>query len=181
MNTERLIKRSIKGERRAQKLFFETYSDGLYSVALRYCKNIEESEDVLFEAFLKIFEGLKQFQFINEAAFVGWLKKIVINEALMENRKDLKTLYKVEWEDGGYDEIQMVDIEFSDDKLVEVVNSLPEGYRTVFLMYVVDGYSHKEIAATLEISEGTSRSQFFKARKLLREKLGGKNERISGI
>jgi RNA polymerase sigma factor (sigma-70 family) len=180
LELEKLIEKCIAGERKSQKLFFETYSDLLYAVAMRYSKSTEESEDILLKAFLKIFEGLKQFQFINEAAFVGWLKKIAINEALMEKRKDLKTLYKVEWEDGGYDEIQMVDVEFSDDGLVEVVNSLPDGYRTVFLMYVVDGYSHKEIAATLEISENTSRSQFFKARKLLREKLGGKNERISG-
>lgn len=180
MNTEKLINKCIGGDRKSQKLFFDTYSDLLYAVAKRYSKSTEESEDILLKAFLKIFNSLKSFNYLNEAALVGWLKKIAINEALMAKREGLKTLYKVEWEGGGFDEIQVVANEFSGNELVEVVNSLPEGYRTVFLMYVVDGYSHKEIATTLEISENTSRSQFFKARKLLREKLGGENERISG-
>ena len=180
MKTERLIKRCIKGERKSQKQFYETYCDVLYAVVLRYCNNKEESEDVLLQAFLKIFEALQHLRYINEMAFIGWLKKIVINEALLEKRKKLRQLYKVEF-DNDCNNISYANADdYSEDELIEFVNRLPEGYRTVFLMYVVDGYSHKEIAIALDISENTSRSQFFKARKLLRKIITGDNERKSG-
>ena len=170
MQLQKIIHKSSKGDRRAQKQFFELYADRLYAVAKRYTVSVELAEEALFQAFLKVFEKLPEFEFINEAALIGWLTRIVINLTLMNRRKELNTLYKLE----TIDEEHYETLYFEDpghETLIELVNQLPEGYKTVFLMYVVDGYAHKEIAETLGISENTSRSQFFKARKLLQKKL----------
>jgi len=167
---QKIIHKSSNGDRRAQKQFFELYADRLYAVAIRYSVTVDLAEEALFQAFLKIFEKLPEFEFINEAALIGWLTRIVINQTLMNRRKELNTLYKLE----TIDEEHYETLYFEDpghETLIELVNQLPEGYKTVFLMYVVDGYAHKEIAETLGISESTSRSQFFKARKLLQKKL----------
>ena len=170
MQIQKIIHKSSEGDRRAQKQFFERYADRLYAVANRYATSVESAEDALFQAFLKIFEKLPEFEFINEAALVGWLKRFVINQTLMGRRKELSTLHKLERIDEEQHEFLPYE-EPDEETLIELVNQLPEGYKTVFLMHVVDGYAHKEIAETLRISEGTSRSQFFKARKLLQKKL----------
>jgi len=167
---QKIIHKSVKGDRRSQKQFFDLYANRLYAVAKRYAVNDELAEESLLLAFLKIFEKLPEFVFINEAALVGWLSRIVINQTLMDRRKELNTLYKLESIDEEHIEM-LSDEEPDNTALVELVNQLPDGYKTVFMMYVVDGYAHKEIAETLGISENTSRSQFFKARKLLQKKL----------
>jgi len=167
---KKLIHKSSKGDRRAQKQFFDLYTDRLFAVAKRYAVSAELAEEGLFQAFLKIFEKLPEFDLINEAALLGWLNRIVINQCLMDRRKELNTLYKLETiDEERYD---TVFYEGSDhEALLELVNQLPTGYKTVFLMNVVDGYAHKEIGEILGISESTSRSQFFKARKLLQKKI----------
>ncbi len=170
MKLQKIIHKSVKGDRRSQKQFFDLYANRLYAVAKRYAVNDELAEESLLLAFLKIFEKLPEFVFINEAALVGWLSRIVINQTLMDRRKELNTLYKLESIDEEHIEM-LSDEEPDNTALVELVNQLPDGYKTVFMMYVVDGYAHKEIAETLGISENTSRSQFFKARKLLQKKL----------
>ncbi len=181
MDTKKLIYKCQKGDRKAEKLFYEKYANLLYAVVLRYSKNAEEAEEFLLQGFLKVFNALEGFNYINDASLVGWLKKIVINEALMERRKDLNTLYRVDNFDEAQFEEPLIEEETTDEKLEEAVNNLPDGYRTVFLMFVVDGYSHKEIANTLSITEGTSRSQFFKARKLLQKQLSNNYGRAYGI
>lgn len=170
MQLQKIIQKCAKGDRRAQKRFFDLYSDRLFAIAKRYATSDELAEEALFQAFLKIFDSLKNFSFINEPALIAWLTKIVINQTLMDRRKELNILYKTESINEEHSS-KISTEDFSDDELIEIVNQLPEGYKTVFLMYVVDGYSHKEIAVTLEISESTSRTQFFKARKLLQKKL----------
>jgi RNA polymerase sigma-70 factor (ECF subfamily) len=167
---KKLLHKSSKGDRRAQKQFFDLYADRLFAVAKRYSVTYEMAEEALFQAFLKIFEKLPVFELINEAALVAWLKRIVINQALMDRRKELNTLYKLESIDEEKHDSVYYD-ETNEQSLIELVKELPDGYKTVFLMNVVDGYAHKEIAETLGISEGTSRSQFFKARKLLQKKM----------
>jgi RNA polymerase sigma-70 factor (ECF subfamily) len=167
---KRIIHKSSKGDRRAQKQFFDLYVDRLFTVAKRYAVSVELAEEALFQAFLKIFEKLPEFEFINEAALVGWLSRIVINQTLMDRRKELNTLYKMETlDDERHNKIYYDETDH--EAFVELVNQLPVGYKTVFLMNVVDGYAHKKIAETLGISESTSRSQFFKARKLLQKKI----------
>lgn len=96
MQLQKIIHKSSKGDRRAQKQFFELYADRLYAVAKRYTVSVELAEEALFQAFLKVFEKLPEFEFINEAALIGWLTRIVINLTLMNRRKELNTLYKLE-------------------------------------------------------------------------------------
>uniref|UniRef100_UPI0032164C66 RNA polymerase sigma factor n=1 Tax=uncultured Draconibacterium sp. TaxID=1573823 RepID=UPI0032164C66 len=175
MQLNRLLYKSSKGDRRAQKQFFELYANQLFATAKRYSNSYEMAEEALFQAFLKIFVKLPEFEFINEVALVGWLKRIVINQVLMNRRKELNTLYKVETIDEERHEGVYYD-ENDEKALIELVNELPDGYKTVFLMNVVDGYAHKEIAETLGITESTSRSQFFKARKLLQKKINQEYE-----
>ena len=170
MQLEKIIHKVKKGDRRAQKLLFDKYVDRLFAVARRYAVNDVLAEEALFQAFMKIYSKLPEFQYINEAALMGWLSRIVINQTLMDRRKELSTLYKVEMLDEERHETSWM-VEMDDGALIDLVNELPDGYRTVFLMNAVDGYAHKEIAGVLGISESTSRSQFFKARKFLQKKL----------
>lgn len=171
MKTEKLIQKCCKGNARAQKALYEKYVGLLFSTANRYIKNKDGVEDILLKSFLKIFTKLTDLQFINEAAFIGWMKKIVINEILMQQRKEGNLVYVFEADFGIENkEIAMPDI-FEEMELLESISQLPDGYKTVFLLYVVEGYSHKEIGELLNIAETTSRSQFFKARKLLQKQL----------
>lgn len=144
----------------------------LFSSVIRYVPNEKDAEDILLQAFLKIFLKLKNFRFVNEKAFIGWIKKIAINEALMFKRKEFSALYKVEQLTEVEDSMAVSSETLEEKELMELIEQLPDGYKTVFLLHVVDGYSHKEIGEHLNIAEGTSRSQFFKARNLLQKKLG---------
>ncbi len=166
-----MINKCRRGNAKAQKLLYDKYIGLLYSVVLRYVKNETDAEDILLQAFQKIFLKIQAFEYVNDRAFVGWLKKIVINEALMFRRKDFSAIYKVESIDEAT-EFVSISPQMEEMELIELIDQLPDGYKTVFLLHVVDGYSHKEIADNLKIAEGTSRSQFFKARNLLQKKLG---------
>jgi RNA polymerase sigma factor (sigma-70 family) len=172
LNLKKLITKSARGNSKAQKILYEKYIGFLYSVVFRYIKNEADAEDVLMEIFMKIFLKLKDFKYMNEQAFVGWIKTIAINDALMFIRQDFSVIHKVgELED--YENIYSVSTELlHENELIELVEQLPDGYKTIFLLYAVDGYSHKEIGEKLKIAESTSRSQFFKARNLLQKKLG---------
>ncbi|MEZ5104716.1 MAG: sigma-70 family RNA polymerase sigma factor [Draconibacterium sp.] len=171
MNGKKLIENCGKGNAKAQKVFYYRYVDILYATIQRYVKDSAEIDDILYQGLMKIFDDLKNFNYINEAALVGWLKKIVINESLMFLRADFRTIYKVE-EISEIDTNSLTsDDQLAENDLTEIINQLPDGYRTVFLLHAVDGYSHKEIAQQLAIAEGTSRSQYFKARNLLQQRL----------
>lgn len=171
MNSKQIIEKCSKGNQKAQKAFYYQHIDLLYSTINRYVKDSTTVDDLLFQAMMKIFTKLEDFTYINEKALVGWLKKIAVNEALMHLRADFRTVYKIE-EISEIDNINLVEADDLNEKdLLETIEMLPAGYRTVFLLHVVEGYSHKEIAVQLGIAEGTSRSQFFKARSLLQQKL----------
>lgn len=174
VNSKKQIEKCISGNQKAQKAFFYQYADLLYATLIRYVRESVVAEDLLIQAMMKIFSKLKDFTYVNDAALVAWMKKVAVTEALMHLRSDLKTVYKVE-EISTENTISFIqDDERGEAELIETIELLPAGYRTVFLLYVVDGYSHREIAEKLEITEGTSRSQFFKARNLLQQKLKNK-------
>ena len=171
MNSRKLVENCGRGNAKAQKVFYYKYVDILYATIQRYVKDSAEIDDILYQGLMKIFKELKNFNYINEAALVGWLKKVVINESLMFLRTNFRTIYKVE-------EISEVDTsnltsedQLAENDLTEMIIQLPDGYRTVFLLHAVDGYSHKEIAQQLAIAESTSRSQYFKARNMLQQRL----------
>jgi len=171
LNIEKLLRKSAEGNKKSQKHLYDQFVDILFSTILRYVKNEYDAEDILLQAFLKIFQKLKDFEYLNDRAFVGWLKRIAINEALMFKRKSLSMVYKLDDENELQYENTVIPDFMEEKDLLKVIEDLPDGYKTVFLLHVVDGYSHKEIGENLNIAEGTSRSQFFKARNLLQSKL----------
>lgn len=143
----------------------------MMGVCLRYMRNQEDAEDVLLEGFYKVFKNLKNFNYESEVAFFGWVKRIMVNEALMKLRKN-KDIQTLSINEEINEEIDTTPLEeLNADYLLSLIQSIPVGYRTVFNLFEIEGYSHEEIAQRLEISVGTSKSQLFKAKKMLREKL----------
>ncbi len=171
MDSKQIIEKCSKGDQKAQKAFYYQYVDLLYATISRYITDSATIDDLMFQAMMKIFSKLEKFKYVNEKALVGWVKKIAVNEALMYLRADFRTIYKIE-ELSELHQNNFVEVDkIGEKELLETIQMLPLGYRTVFLLCAVDGYSHKEIAKQLGIAEGTSRSQFFKARNLLQQKL----------
>lgn len=155
----------------AQKNIFEQYGSFLYRVAYRYVRDRMTAEDLVVDSFLKIFEGAANFRFDNLRSFEAWMKRIVINESLMLLRKQANfnlmpesEAIEVPVDDNILDSI-------SSDEIYQLIAELPDGYRTVFNLFAIEGYSHKEIAEQLHINEGTSKSQLNHARKLLQKKI----------
>lgn len=165
-----LIEACINGERAAQRSLYDIFSKKMYVVCLRYTKSQQEAEDVLQEAFIKIYKNLNTYR--GESRLDYWIKRIVINTALNNQRKKLYMYPMVD-----IDEVQntvernKVLSDFRVDELLRMIRELPDGCQTIFNLFAIEGYSHKEIAEMLNVSEGTSKSQFSRARKLLQEKL----------
>lgn len=175
VNTKDLIEKSRSGNRAAQQTLYKRLATPMMGVCFRYMKNEEDAEDVLLEGFFKVFHNLKSFIYQNDKAFFGWVKKIMVNEALMKLRKnkEIQTLAINEDLDVEMDISPLESLATAD--LLEIIREIPLGYRTVFNLFEIEGYSHQEISERLKISVGTSKSQLFKAKKLLREVLALKN------
>jgi RNA polymerase sigma-70 factor (ECF subfamily) len=174
LTQDQLIKGCIQKDPKAQKRLYDSYASLMYPVCCRYLKNHEEAEDVLVIAFTKIFDKISQFNGLG--SFEGWIKRIVINEAL----NHLRSRSKVEISD--IDESSPIGCKDADrleeEDLIDLISSLPNGYRQVFNMYAIDGYSHKEIADALSISEGTSKSQLNRARAFLQRRLNIEEQQL---
>ncbi|MBQ9214013.1 MAG: sigma-70 family RNA polymerase sigma factor [Bacteroidales bacterium] len=168
-----LIEQCLTGSPKAQYTLYKTYSPLLYGLALRYSYNQTSAEDILQEAFVKIFSSLKDFKF--EGSFEGWLKRVVINTAITGYHKELKHRHHADladFQDILPDENAEFDTsEFTQEELLNVINSLPEGYKMVFNLYAIEGYKHREIADMLGIDINTSKSQFMRARGVIIKKL----------
>jgi len=165
---ERIIKDSIKGKSVAQESLYVEYAPKMMGVCLRYAKSYDEAEDILHDGFIKIFHSLKSYRF--EGSFEGWMRRVVVNTAL-ERFRSKTILHPVdEIEDVEEDEeLEMQDV--SIDILLKMVQELPERYRMVFSLYVLDGYPHNEIAEEMQISVGTSKSNLARAKGILKGKL----------
>lgn len=172
MHTEQqIIEGCLRNNRKAQKLLYEKYSSKFLGMCMRYAKNRLEAEDILQEAFLKIFSRISQFSGIG--SFEGWLKRIIVNTAITNYRQNLKHYYKQhidEVNETDFDN-RLADAEYSREELLNVIQGLPPGYRMVFNMFAIEGFQHKEIAEMLGIDVTTSKSQYSRAKKLLRQKL----------
>ncbi len=165
---EDLIKACLKGKRDAQQQLFELHADVMLSVALRYMGDKQAAEDVLLQAFGKVFEKLDSFQ--HQGSFQGWVRRIVCNEALNQLRKNKRFSEDLETaEREGVNEAPSKNLEA--EELMTLIQQLPEGYRTVFNLYAIEGYSHQEIAEQLNISIGTSKSQLNRARRFLQKEI----------
>ncbi len=165
-----LINGCIAGNREAQKALYNRYASRMFSVCLRYAKDYHSAEDVMQEGFIKVFKYISKFR--REGSFEGWLRRIFINTSIEHLRKAVSLYSIVDSEDKPIDVIDdnlFDELDYQD--LLNMVQSLSPGYRTVFNLYVIEGYSHKEISKMLDISEGTSKSQLARARVLLQKKL----------
>lgn len=166
-----LVRDVRAGDRKAQKAIYDSLSGKMYAVCLRYMGDSEAAEDVLQDGFVTLFSKLDSYS--GEGSFEGWARKIFVNTALMSLRKRdiLKQTEDVEaaWDVSSEDPSAIQKISYKE--LLDIISELPPGFRTVFNMYVIEGYSHKEIAEELGISEVTSRSQLQRARMLLQARL----------
>lgn len=169
-NLNDIIKGCKKGSKAHQKELYCLYSKILFNLSLKYCNSFSEAEDNLHDSFIEIFSKIDNFK--NTGSFEGWMKKITINKAISKFKKAIhfesaeNLIYPIQ-----DTEIEINEIDISLDKLLGLIQSLPNQYRLVFSLYELDQYSHKEIAEMLEISEGTSKSNLFKAKNILKKQI----------
>ncbi len=166
MDEKELIKGCMRKDTQCQRMLYEKYAPKMMGVSLRYCNSKMEAEDVLQDAFIKIFEKIKTFQ--SKGSFEGWIRKIVVFTALKSNDKRI-----TKFEPGNLDNVAEQSLDpkalsnMHTQNILEVLQELPDGYRTVFNLYAIEGYSHKEIGEMLDISDVTSRTQFSRAKQFL--------------
>ena len=172
-----LIRKAATGRREAQKVLYERYAPRMLSLCRRYVKDSHFAEDVMIEGFVKVFSRLRDFEF--RGSFEGWIRRIMVREAIDFLRKRQFMVY-----DDLQLETYQVEQQLSDpyqlEALEHLIEKLPEGYRLVFTLYAIEGYKHAEIAVLLDISESTSKSQLYKARKQLQEQLKETSKRQYG-
>jgi len=171
MDDETLVRECAKGNSKAQRALFDKFAPKMLSVCSRYMGKSEEAEDVLQDGFVKVFQKIVEFKM--EGSLEGWIRRIVVNTALDAIRKNKKNLGDVSVDDVSY-KVSYTDDSFDDmdvRHLLKLINELPDGYRVVFNMFAIEGYSHKEIADTLGVTENTSKSQYSRARAFLRNQL----------
>lgn len=168
MSLNELVKQCAKNDRRAQEEIYQLFSGKLFSICLKYSKNKQEAQDNFQDGFITIFDKIGQFKF--KGSFEGWLKRVMVNTILLKYRqKNVLSLVTDEIPDEVIVDID--DEEVSLDFLLNLIQELPDRYRMVFNLYVLDGYSHKEISKMLQIAEGTSKSNLARARNILKQKI----------
>lgn len=165
---EKLIKGCRKNEASAQAKVYQLFAGKLFALCLKYSQNYEDAEDILQDSFIRIFDKVQQFD--GKGSFEGWMKRITINMALQKYRQG-KKLQIVRDKQVESDETVELKEELEADFLLDLIQQLPDQYRLVFNLYVLDHFSHKEIAEMLNISQGTSKSNLSRARKILKERI----------
>jgi len=168
INESDLIAGCIGGDRKAQYELYQRFAPKMFGVCLRYAGSTDEAEDVLQEGFVKIFKKLSSFR--GEGSFEGWIRRIFVNTAIEHFRRKTYLQPITEKEEAGV-ETQYLSVldSLAEKDIINLVQQLSPGYRTVFNMYVVEGYTHKQIADILGISEGTSKSQLSRAKIILQD------------
>ncbi len=171
MSEHELIRGCLRGSAQCQRDLYERFAGKMYAVCLRYARTREDAADILQEGFIKVFSKLEQFQF--NGSFEGWIRKVMVNTALRAYQKQ-----RFEFEQSGYERLPELPVDpdamamLSEAELLNLVRQLPDGYRAVFNLVAIEGYSHAEAATMLGIQESTSRSQLTKARRHLEGEVG---------
>lgn len=166
MKYETLIERCLKGERPAQRELFDRFAGKMLYLCMRYASDQTEAEDMLQEGFIRVYKNLHKYK--GEGAFEGWVRRVFVNTAIKYYHRVQKHTGHAPIDSAGNAEMAPGALsQLSEQELLKLIQALPEGYRVVFNMYAIEGYSHKEISDVLGIGESTSRSQLVKARKLL--------------
>lgn len=159
-----------RGESRAHKVVYERYAGKMLAVCTRYCANRDDAEEVMLDGFMRAFEKIDQFR--EDGSFEGWIRRIMVTESLMFLRKAKQWRQEISIDNITVEpDYEWADAAVNENDLLRLVNQLPDGYRTVFNLYAIEGYAHAEIAEMLGISEGTSKSQLSRARMMLQANL----------
>jgi RNA polymerase sigma-70 factor (ECF subfamily) len=163
-----LIKGCIEGNPEMQKLLYDQFSSKMYGVCLRYAENTEDASDVMQEGFIKVYKSLPKFR--GEGSFEGWIRRIFINTSIEHFRRKVKLYNVTEVQENTIEDTELDALDSLETKdILKIVNELSPGYKQVFNMHVIEGYSHKEIADVLGITEGTSKSQLARAKGVLKK------------
>ena len=172
-----LIKKAIANNREAQQQMFKQYSPKMLGVCRQYVKDLHHAEDLLLQGFLKVFTNLHKFKY--EGSFEGWIRRIIVNTCLSYLRK--KNVIDLSDEDYVFNDSATESLEnTSAEDIQKLIDQLPEGYKMVFNLFAIEGYKHSEIAEKLCVSVSTSKSQLFKARKLLQQNYIKMNKVVHG-
>jgi len=177
-NETLLIKKAIKNNREAQHLLFELHSPKMLSVCRYYIKDIQHAEEAMLNGFFKVFSNLKKFR--SEGSFEGWIRRIMVRESISYLRQKKHIEFSGEEIIIESDYANNIQTEIDVAQIQQLIDTLPEGYKMVFIMYAIEGYKHIEIAKILNISKSTSKSQLFKARKALQQKIKELNTTVYG-
>lgn len=178
MSLKELIHNCKRGDRKAQEQLYKNYAQLLFGICLKYSRNKAEAEDNLHDSFMTIYEKIGQYKF--KGSFEGWIKRVTVNTVLQKYRKEeyLKVVTENVAEESEIDsDTEFLDIDLP--TLLRYIQELPNKYRLTFNMYVLDGFTHKEISEKLGTSEGTSKSNLARARVILKEKIKKKNINIA--
>ncbi|TXE06395.1 RNA polymerase sigma factor [Seonamhaeicola algicola] len=173
-NETALIKKALKNNREAQHVLFELHAPKMLSVCRYYVKDLQQAEDVMLNGFFKVFSNLKQFN--ADGSFEGWMRRIMVREAIsfLRQKKDIE--FPVDTFQTNTNSENNINTNIEVANIQQHIDTLPSGYKMVFVMYAIEGYKHHEIATMLNITEGTSKSQLFKARKMLQEAISNSNK-----
>ncbi|MEO6682751.1 MAG: RNA polymerase sigma factor [Ginsengibacter sp.] len=165
-----LIQGCIDGDRQMQKMLYDRFAPKMYGVCLRYAGNENDANDILQEGFIKVFKNLEKFR--REGSFEGWVRRIFVNTAIEHYRKRVKLYNVTEVQENTAEDTNLDALDnLATKDILNVINELSPGYKAVFNMHVIEGYSHKEIADILGITEGTSKSQLARAKGVLKKLL----------
>ena len=177
-NEETLIAECVKGSAKAQRTLFDCFYRKMYVIALRYSKTTFEAEDILQETFIQVFKNIANFK--KDCPLEFWIRKIVVNTALKANRRKLDKMFMediTEMVDEPFDNSTINNYNFQE--LIRIIQQLPPGFQMVFNLYAIEGYQHREIAEMLGISEGTSKSQYARARVQIQEMLEREQSKVN--
>ncbi|MFD0963510.1 RNA polymerase sigma factor [Pseudofulvibacter geojedonensis] len=166
---QKIIAQAIKKSRKAQEQLYQLHASKMLSVCRYYINDLQEAEDVMVTAFFKAFQKLNTYE--GEGNFQGWLRRITVNECISFLRKKKQLSFTDAIEEYSNNVENSINNYFDVAEIQEMIDDLPGGYKTVFVLYAIEGYKHQEIADMLQISLSTSKSQLFKARKVLQEKI----------
>lgn len=175
-NERQLVEACIRNERTAQRQLYELFAGKFYAIAVRYMKDEDDAADVMQDAFVKVFKYINTFRF--DCPFEAWARRILINTALKALQKNKRRGYQIDAEEmtNQLSEKAMDISNLALEELMELIHELPDGCQTVFNLYAIEGYKHHEIADLLGISEGTSKSQYSRAKQILQQKLAAISE-----
>ncbi|WP_240911238.1 RNA polymerase sigma factor [Yeosuana marina] len=177
-NENTLIEKAVKDNREAQHALFEMHAPKMLSVCRYYIKDLQHAEEAMLNGFYKVFSNLKSFK--GEGSFEGWIRRIMVRESISFLRQQKQIEFSMESVEIEHDFTNNIETEIEVAEIQQLIDTLPEGYKVVFVMYAIEGYKHHEIAEALNITEGTSKSQLFKARNMLQQKINDLNKTSYG-